>query len=737
MNFSNIAVIVNSTLDYQNNQKRFEFSLHELHFDVVITDYFDNLLGPVNVSVNCVGTLENTSNYYIDSLHHNVTLTNDSIVRCGFMNASSDSLFVTLYFSKNKKWITNVDVPIHWGQDANCNTDIAHILLHQGVCVLLDCAIISAIIEEAAIFDIHIMGLHCDCGGLSISSGYWFSNGYQHYIMDCPSGHCNTSFNIMYYNGELFHESYPDSSVQCLTHWSGLACGECYSNNYSIQFDTSDCIPLDQCFKSSWLPNLALLLSSSFLYWCLVISFVFVLLHFQFDVTAEYAYGVIFYYSVLEVIVKMLIKSQYIKQNFVDISLQALPFLSNVGYLKPPFLKYLQLCLGGAETIDHVFINYIHPLIVTCLVAIIFITARRYVIVARLIGRYVNSKSICLLLLFSYSSVCYTSVQLLKPLAVFEGLSNNIQWHTYLSPTVQYFHDRHILYGIMAILCELIIGIGLPLLLLFQRYLIRYFNLRLIAIKPVIDQLQGCYREDYRWFAAYYLLCRQVIYAIDITSDFVFVTFKKFAHDYVKNAPIMVTVALCILMLVIHLRLQPYKRKGLNILDGVILLTLLFLMVTGAIDYQGMGGCDDGVTMVLFITPLLILVNYLALGNIIRYILIPASCIGIMCMEIFITWHTHYKDQPFNFQLLFYALWMMNIFHILILLTSLICLIVYIVWELKRWCTRHHRRDYALINRHDDGQDEDSDIDDGYAITRLVQQLLVYSPFNFLFSVHM
>ena len=470
------------------------------------------------------------------------------------------------------------------------------------------------------------------------------------------------------------------------------------------------------------------MLSVSFLYWCLVIAFVFVLLHFQFDVTAGYAYGVIFYYSVLEVIVKMLIKNHYIYQNSVNISLQALPFLSNVGYLKPPFLKYLQLCMGGAETIDHMFINYIHPLIVKCLVVIIFTTARRYVIVARFIGRYVNSKSICLLFLLSYSSVCYTSMQLLKPLAVFEGLSNNIwQWRTYFSPSVQYFRDCHILYGIIAIICELIVGIGLPILLLCQRYLIRYFDLKLISIKPVIDQLQGCYKEDYRWFAAYYLLCRQVIYAIDITSDFVSVTLNKFAYyhqfklDYVNNAPIIVMLVICIFMLVIHLGLQPYKRKDLNILDGVILLILLFLMVIGAIDYQKEGGCDDGVTMILFITPLLFLINYLALGSKIQHILIPGSCIGILCMEMFLTWHTYNKDQNFNFQLLFYALWMTNIFHILILVTALICLIAYSIWALKRLCTRGLRKDYSPINRHDDGDDDDSDIDDGYAINRFVQ----------------
>ena len=135
-------------------------------------------------------------------------------------------------------------------------------------------------------------------------------------------------------------------------------------------------------------------------------------------------------------------------------------------------------------------------------------TSRRFVIVARYIGRYVNSRSICLLLLLSYSSVCYTSIQLLKHLAVRNLDDTMYQWYMYLSPAVQYFSNRHLYYSIVALLCELVVGIGLPVVILTQHYLIKYFNLKLIGIKPVIDQLQGCYKEDYRWFAAYHLICR-------------------------------------------------------------------------------------------------------------------------------------------------------------------------------------------------------------------------------------
>ena len=152
--------------------------------------------------------------------------------------------------------------------------------------------------------------------------------------------------------------------------------------------------------------------------------------------------------------------------------LKVLPFLSSIGNLKPPFTGSMNLCFGKAKMIDHLILEYIHPLIVTYLVVIIFLLARNFVLVARIIERYVNSKSICILLLLSYSSLSYTSIQLLKPLPVFDVNSGHmLTMQVYWSPTLKYFHDRHAWYCIIAVLCELIVGFDLPLISAFQRYL--------------------------------------------------------------------------------------------------------------------------------------------------------------------------------------------------------------------------------------------------------------------------
>ena len=100
-------------------------------------------------------------------------------------------------------------------------------------------------------------------------------------------------------------------------------------------------------------------------------------------------------------------------------------------------------------------------------------------------------------------------MQLLKPLPVFKQYEYEMSaaMKSYWSPTERYFHGRHLLYGIIAILSQVIIGIGLPVILIFERYIIGYCKINLTSIKHITDQLKGCYKEEYRWFAAYYLIC--------------------------------------------------------------------------------------------------------------------------------------------------------------------------------------------------------------------------------------
>ena len=297
--------------------------------------------------------------------------------------------------------------------------------------------------------------------------------------------------------------------------------------------------------------------------------------------------------------------------------------------------------------------------------------------------------SVCYCCFQIYSSVCYTSVQLLKPLAVYKVNGTNVHdkvwsWQTYLSPTVQYFCHHHLFYGIIAILCELVIGIGLPLVILTQRYLIRYFNLKLISIKPVIDQLQGCYKEEYRWFAAYYLICRQLFYWAAI------ITTIASLKLIIYTLPVMLLfhLTVCLLILTIYLWFQLYKRKSLNAFDTVILVVLVLTVYSGfEANRFDMGNLDVRGFCIL---PLLFFINYLALSSKLKDMLIPISCGGM----VFISLH-----------------YVFGSFQLLVLVTFCGLFLAYLIFVIRSLYVkiRHSQTQYAIINDQDDNFDEDSD----------------------------
>ena len=102
---------------------------------------------------------------------------------------------------------------------------------------------------------------------------------------------------LMYRVYDAFESvSLPDRDLQCNAHWGGLACGECnYSAGYAIKYDATECAPVDECLTTSVTYSLLILFGVSFFYWIVVISFLFVLLHFKYDITAGYTYGLLFY----------------------------------------------------------------------------------------------------------------------------------------------------------------------------------------------------------------------------------------------------------------------------------------------------------------------------------------------------------------------------------------------------------------------------------------------------------
>ena len=161
--------------------------------------------------------------------------------------------------------------------------------------------------------------------------------------------------------------------------------------------------------------------------------------------------------------------------------------------------------------------------------------------------------------------------------------------YTYLSPDIEYFHGRHLVYVTVALILMIVIVISLPLLLLLEPFLNSKINF--IKIKPILDQFQGCYKDKCRCFAAYYMICRLVIVLLVIV---------KISDDFTNQ---YLLLSSCALMELIHVLVRPYVSIIHNIFDAIILQ--LIVIISGLSTYKFVDEYNE--TFVLVITYLLVI----------------------------------------------------------------------------------------------------------------------------------
>ena len=345
-------------------------------------------------------------------------------------------------------------------------------------------------------------------------------------------------------SSEGYFKLHDTIDAQCNHHRTERACGKC-SSGYTLSYVSTDCISVHHC-GAGWT---VLVIVLTCLYWISIIVGVFGLMYFRFKISLGYLYGIIYYYSMVGVLLE---NNPHVSDNVF----QFVSILSSFAQLTPQFLG--KLCfVKGLSGIDQLFIHYSHAIVILLLVLLIFVVTRRSEKIASFVNRCII-RVVCLLILLAYTSVASTSLQLLLPLEF-----TNVGWYAYSSPHFKYFRGRHAVYCALAILCELIV-IGLSLLLLLEPVLSRKINF--VRIKPLLDQFQECYKDKYRCFAAYYLICRQVIFLI------VYNAIKSYYNMlfYLQTA--------CVVMVLIHLWFQPYKKRLLNALDGLVLLLIVFIV---------------------------------------------------------------------------------------------------------------------------------------------------------------
>ena len=416
----------------------------------------------------------------------------------------------------------------------------------------------------------------CSDSSSMIKRGYWFGSVTgKPTVAFCPINYCNFTC-CETSNG--YYQLSPVRDNQCRSHRSGIACGSC-EEGYTLSFDSIECLDLNECTTGQTILVLALIL----LYWIVIIVAVFSLMHFK--VGVGYLYAITYYYSVVD----LLLNQNWYLSNVLNTTIN---IISSTAKIIPQYLG--KFCfIKNMSGIDQQFIHYIHPVAISLFLVMITILARRSRRLASFISKGIIHV-VCYLLLLSYTSVGTTSLLLMRPL-IFHDVD---EVYTYVSPDIEYLHGRHLAYAIVAVLFTILIVIGLPLLLGLEPFLNSKINF--VKIKPLLDQLQGCYKDKYRCFAAYYMICRLVIITIIIANS---------SNNLVIQYSL---ITVCVITALIHLILKPYSNPLLNDFDGAILLILILSSALSPF-VEFIDESDTtvfmGITFVIVMLPLLIFIT--------------------------------------------------------------------------------------------------------------------------------
>ena len=381
----------------------------------------------------------------------------------------------------------------------------------------------------------------CSHNSSTIKRGYWFGNVTgKPTITFCPINYCN--FTCCESSNGYYHLS-PVRGNQCRSHRSGTACGSCM-HGYTLSYDSTECVSVESCTAGQ---KVAVILLTA-IYWIVMVTLTFAMMYYK--VGIGYLYSITYYYSIVDILLSQTLQAS--RELCLTVNI-----MSSFSKITPQFLG--ELCVTiGMSGIDQQFIHYIHPSAVTLILGAITLLARKSQSFSVIISRGIIHV-ICLLLLLSYTSMASTSLLLIRSLR-FHDID---KVYTYLSPDIQYFHGRHLAYGIVALLCIVFIVTGPPLLLTLEPFLNRKINF--VKIKPLLDQFQGCYKDKYCCFAGYYMICRLVIIIIVIANSS-----NDFATSYML-------IVVCGIIALIHLIIKPYNNEILNQFDGIILHLIIFV----------------------------------------------------------------------------------------------------------------------------------------------------------------
>ena len=373
----------------------------------------------------------------------------------------------------------------------------------------------------------------CGDDGKSVylKPGYWGGKvGGTFTTFPCPPNYCNSTSvkgMFLYNESEICRGNRSSSSILC---------GEC-KRNYSVNLGNEACSL--QCNNA----HLWFLL----LFFVVTLVLVLVILRIDLDIFTTYLNAWLYSYQVIGSLLQ--------EGQKLDL------FLSFIIGLANWQVEGVSSCLyKGMNNLQKLGINYILPAYVLILL----------VVLAK-IGRlrpacYINRnvyRAFCTLLV-----LCYTNVTTIS-FKIIHWVPLGKRWVLFVDGSVDFYKNwqEHLPFTILAVVWIIFFVIPIPLILLFTPWFLKRFSF-LKNFRLHFDNFERCFKTKYRWFAAFYFLCR--IYIL-------------FLALYVPIGPLKRSLleVSCVLITAICLYIQPYNERysWLNTLDAVLLTNLSFITI--------------------------------------------------------------------------------------------------------------------------------------------------------------
>ena len=237
-------------------------------------------------------------------------------------------------------------------------------------------------------------------------------------------------------------------------------------------------------------------------------------------------------------------------------------------------------------------------------------------------------------LVIGYAQCVKVSLYLLMPVHFFHDKDARVSppIRVWLNGEVEYFSKSHLPYALPALVCLFTVGLLPPVLLFSYPLLNKTLTLlgcedmnvvvlisqriSISSLKPLLDSIQGCFKDNFRFFAGLYFIYRWTILLIHMNPS-------VFGVYYTAVGGVLLFI------LTLHTVCQPYVKRVYNIVDALLFVNLVAINFLSFFNYHSSRAekeVEQGATVAASIVQLVLI--YLPIVVMGAYVIMVYLCKG-------------------------------------------------------------------------------------------------------------